>query len=63
MPLTSTQWLTSLSFAPWFIPKVWEELADEVEKWGNWVIENVRAEIGTHPPIKVGEVLQINLSK
>jgi len=29
MPLTSTQWLTSLSFAPWFIPKV--RISDEVE--------------------------------
>jgi len=27
MPLTSTQWLTSLSFAPWFIPKYGKKLA------------------------------------
>lgn len=38
--------------------KYGKKLADEVEKWGNWVIENVRAEIGDlYPPIKVGEVL------
>ncbi|MCY7274729.1 MAG: DUF1156 domain-containing protein, partial [Phormidesmis sp. CAN_BIN44] len=34
-----------------------KKLADEVEKWGNWVIEQVREEIGDlYPPIKVGEV-------
>ena len=33
------------------------KLADEVEKWGNWVIENVRREIGDlYPHIKVGEI-------
>lgn len=33
------------------------KLAHEVEKWGAWVIENVREEIGDlYPPIKVGEV-------
>ncbi len=33
------------------------KLADEVEKWGNWVIENVRQEIGDlYPHIKVGEI-------
>lgn len=38
--------------------KYGKKLADEVEKWGNWVIENVRAEIGDlYPAIKVGEVL------
>lgn len=38
--------------------KYGKKLADEVEKWGDWVIENVRAEIGDlYPPIKVGEVL------
>jgi putative DNA methylase len=38
--------------------KYGKKLADEVEKWGKWVIENVRAEIGDlYPPIKVGEVL------
>lgn len=38
--------------------KYGKNLAVEVEKWGNWVIENVRAEIGDlYPPIKVGEVL------
>lgn len=38
--------------------KYGKKLADEVEKWGNWVIEKVRAEIGDlYPPIKVGEVL------
>ncbi|XHX78985.1 MAG: DUF1156 domain-containing protein [Stenomitos frigidus ULC029] len=34
-----------------------KKLADEVEKWGKWVIEQVREEIGDlYPPIKVGEV-------
>jgi len=38
--------------------KYGKKLADEVEKWGKWVIENVRAEIGDlYPTIKVGEVL------
>jgi putative DNA methylase len=38
--------------------KYGEKLADEVEKWGNWVIENVRDEIGDlYPAIRVGEVL------
>lgn len=37
--------------------KYGKKLADEVEKWGNWVIEQVREEIGDlYPPIKVGEV-------
>jgi len=37
--------------------KYGEKLADEVEKWGNWVIENVRQEIGDlYPLIKVGEI-------
>ena len=37
--------------------KYGEKLADEVEKWGNWVIENVRREIGDlYPHIKVGEI-------
>jgi putative DNA methylase len=32
-------------------------LADEVERWGQWVIDQVRQEIGDlYPPIKVGEV-------
>lgn len=39
--------------------KYGKKLADEVEKWGNWVIEKVRGEIGDlYPAIKVGEVLQ-----
>ncbi|MEH2158878.1 DUF1156 domain-containing protein [Nostoc sp.] len=39
--------------------KYGKKLADEVEKWGNWVIEKVREEIGDlYPAIKVGEVLQ-----
>jgi putative DNA methylase len=38
--------------------KYGKKLALEVEKWGNWVIENVRADIGDlYPPIKVGEIL------
>lgn len=38
--------------------KYGKKLADEVEKWGNWVIEQVREEIGDlYPPIKVGEVV------
>lgn len=38
--------------------KYGKKLALEVEKWGNWVIENVRAEIGDlYPSIKVGEIL------
>lgn len=37
--------------------KYGKKLAGEVEKWGNWVIEQVREEIGDlYPPIKVGEV-------
>ncbi|PSB15315.1 DUF1156 domain-containing protein [Phormidesmis priestleyi ULC007] len=37
--------------------KYGKKLADEVEKWGNWVIEQVREEIGDlYPPIKIGEV-------
>lgn len=37
--------------------KYGKKLADEVEQWGNWVIEQVRAEIGDlYPPIKVGEL-------
>lgn len=32
-------------------------LADQVEQWGNWVIDRVRAEIGDlYPPIQVGEM-------
>lgn len=39
--------------------KYGKKLADEVETWGQWVIERVRAEIGDlYPPIKVGEVIQ-----
>lgn len=31
-----------------------EKLADEVEKWGNWVIENVRQEIGDlYPQVEI----------
>ncbi|MFM6358314.1 MAG: DUF1156 domain-containing protein, partial [Planktothrix sp.] len=47
--------------------KYGNKLADEVEKWGNWVIEKVRDEIGDlYPEIRVGEVLvpegeQLNL--
>jgi len=47
--------------------KYGKKLADEVEKWGNWVIEKVRDEIGDlYPEIRVGEVLipegeQLNL--
>ncbi len=38
--------------------KYGNKLADEVEKWGNWVIEKVRAEIGDfYPLIKIGEVI------
>ena len=38
--------------------KYGKKLADEVETWGQWVIEKVRAEIGDlYPPIKVGEVI------
>lgn len=38
--------------------KYGKKLADEVEKWGNWVIEKVREEIGDlYPEITVGEVL------
>ncbi len=38
--------------------KYGKKLADEVEKWGNWVIGKVREEIGDlYPDIKVGEVL------
>ena len=38
--------------------KYGKKLADEVETWGQWVIEKVRAEIGDlYPPIKVGEVV------
>ncbi|MFP5274248.1 DUF1156 domain-containing protein [Coleofasciculus sp.] len=38
--------------------KYGNKLADEVEKWGNWVIERVREEIGDlYPKIAVGEVL------
>ncbi|HBW57723.1 MAG TPA: adenine-specific DNA methylase, partial [Oscillatoriales bacterium UBA8482] len=38
--------------------KYGKNLADEVEKWGNWVIENVRDEIGDlYPAIRVGEIL------
>lgn len=37
--------------------KYGKKLADEVEQWGKWVIEQVRAEIGDlYPPIKVGEL-------
>jgi putative DNA methylase len=37
--------------------KYGKKLADEVEQWGQWVIEQVRAEIGDlYPPIKVGEL-------
>ena len=36
--------------------KYGKQLATEVEKWGNWVIEQVRAEIGDlYPEIKIGE--------
>ncbi|OKH17695.1 DUF1156 domain-containing protein [[Limnothrix rosea] IAM M-220] len=39
--------------------KYGKKLADEVETWGNWVIERVRAEIGDlYPNIKVGESLE-----
>ena len=39
--------------------KYGKNLADEVEKWGKWVIEQVREEIGDlYPPIKVGEVAE-----
>jgi putative DNA methylase len=38
--------------------KYGKNLADEVEKWGNWVIEKVRDEIGDlYPEIRVGEIL------
>ena len=38
--------------------KYGKQLADEVETWGQWVIEKVRAEIGDlYPAIKVGEVV------
>lgn len=38
--------------------KYGKNLADEVEKWGNWVIEKVRDEIGDlYPAIRVGEIL------
>lgn len=38
--------------------KYGRKLADEVEKWGNWVIQKVRAEIGDlYPDIEVGEVV------
>lgn len=38
--------------------KYGKKLADEVEKWGNWVIEKVRGEIGDlYPPIQIGEVI------
>ncbi|HEY9807901.1 MAG TPA: DUF1156 domain-containing protein [Halomicronema sp.] len=38
--------------------KYGKKLANEVEKWGNWVIEKVRGEIGDlYPEIRVGEVL------
>lgn len=38
--------------------KYGKKLAEEVEKWGNWVIENVQAEIGDlYPSIKTGELL------
>ena len=38
--------------------KYGKKLADEVEKWGNWVIEKVRDEIGDlYPAIRVGEIL------
>ncbi len=37
--------------------KYGKQLADEVEKWGNWVIEKVRAEIGDlYPEIGNGEL-------
>ncbi|MFZ1026982.1 MAG: DUF1156 domain-containing protein [Limnoraphis robusta] len=40
--------------------KYGKKLADEVEKWGNWVIENVRKEVGDlYPNIKVGESFQL----
>jgi putative DNA methylase len=39
--------------------KYGQKLALEVEKWGNWVIEKVREEIGEfYPPIQVGEVIE-----
>lgn len=35
------------------------KLGSEVEKWGNWVIEKVREEIGDlYPDIKIGELLE-----
>ncbi|HEY9864640.1 MAG TPA: DUF1156 domain-containing protein, partial [Candidatus Obscuribacterales bacterium] len=38
--------------------KYGKKLADEVEQWGNWVIKNVRDEIGDlYPAIRVGEIL------
>ena len=39
--------------------KYGKPLATEVEKWGNWVIEKVRAEIGDlYPEIKIGEDIE-----
>jgi len=36
--------------------KYGQKLADEVTQWGNWVITQVRAEIGDlYPNIKIGE--------
>ncbi|GFE72151.1 DUF1156 domain-containing protein [Chroococcus sp. FPU101] len=39
--------------------KYGQKLASEVDKWGNWVIEKVRNEIGDlYPSIEVGELLE-----
>jgi putative DNA methylase len=41
--------------------KYGQKLAEEVEKWGNWVIEKVRSEIGDlYPEIVVGEGIEDN---
>jgi putative DNA methylase len=41
--------------------KYGQKLAQEVEKWGNWVIEKVRSEIGDlYPEIVVGEGIEDN---
>jgi hypothetical protein len=38
--------------------KYGKKLADEVEKWGNWVIEKVREEIGDlYPAISINNVI------
>jgi len=41
--------------------KYGQKLAEEVERWGNWVIEKVKAEIGDlYPEIVVGEGIENN---